>query len=197
MIDFILAGIIAVSCIYGFLNGGAEAVSNAVLTSGQTAVTLTMSILGAMATWGGVMKLAEKSGLTDKIANLISPIIRLIFQGIDKNSAAFRAIAMNITANMFGLGNAATPLGIEAMKELKKEENCGEVASRNMILLTVINTSSIELIPSTVAALRLTYGSKAPMEILPCVLMVSVLSLTAAIACAYAFDGIRRRKKRE
>lgn len=197
MIDFILAGIIAASCIYGFLNGGAEAVSNAVLTSGQTAVTLTLSILGAMATWGGIMKLAEKSGLTDKIASLISPIIKLIFRGIDKNSTAFKAIAMNITANMFGLGNAATPLGIEAMNALKKEENCSEVVSRNMILLTVINTSSIELIPSTVAALRLTYGSKSPMEILPCVLMVSALSLTAAVTCAYAFDSVGRRKKRE
>ncbi len=194
MIDYILAGIIAVSCIYGFVNGGAEAVSNAVLTSGQSAVTLTLSILGAMATWGGVMKLAEKSGLTDKIACLISPFISLIFRGIDKNSKAFKAIAMNITANLFGLGNAATPLGIEAMKELKKEENCNEIASRNMVLLTVINTSSIELIPSTVAALRLTYGSMSPMDILPCVLMVSILSLTAAVTCVYLFDGIGRKK---
>ncbi|MCD7803886.1 MAG: spore maturation protein A [Oscillospiraceae bacterium] len=195
MIDFILAGIIAVSCVYGFFNGGAEAVSNAVLTSGQTAVTLTLSILGAMATWGGVMKLAEKSGLTDRIARLISPVIGLIFRGLDKNSKAFKAIAMNITANLFGLGNAATPLGIEAMKELKAEENCEDTASRNMVLLTVINTSSIELIPSTVAALRVTYGSGSPMDILPCVLTVSVLSLTAAIMCAYAFDKIGRRKK--
>ncbi len=194
MIDFILAGIIAISCIYGFINGGADVVSNAVLTSGQTAVTLTLSILGAMATWGGVMKLAEKSGLTDKIARLISPFISLIFRGIDKNSKAFKAIAMNITANLFGLGNAATPLGIEAMKELQKEDNCGETASRNMVLLTVINTSSIELIPSTVATLRLKYGSKSPMEILPCVLMVSILSLGAAITCSYVFDGIGRKK---
>ena len=194
MIDFILAGIIAISCIYGFINGGADAVSNAVLTSGQTAVTLTLSILGAMATWGGIMKLAEKSGLTDKIARLISPFISLIFRGIDRNSKAFKAIAMNITANLSGLGNAATPLGIEAMKELQKEDNCGETASRNMVLLTVINTSSIELIPSTVATLRLTYGSKSPMEILPCVLMVSILSLGAAMTCSYVFDGIGRKK---
>ncbi|MCD7822848.1 MAG: spore maturation protein A [Oscillospiraceae bacterium] len=194
MIDYILAGIIAVSCIYGFINGGADAVSNAVLTSGQTAVTLTLSILGAMATWGGVMKLAEKSGLTDRISRLISPVISLIFRGLDKNSKAFKAIAMNITANLFGLGNAATPLGIEAMKELKKEEGSNDKASRNMVLLTVINTSSIELIPSTVAALRLTYGSSSPMDILPCVLMVSVLSLLAAIICAYAFDGVWRKK---
>ncbi|MCC8195573.1 MAG: spore maturation protein A [Ruminococcus sp.] len=195
MIDFILAGIIAVSCVYGFFNGGAEAVSNAVLTSGQTAVTLTLSILGAMATWGGIMKLAEKSGFTDRIARLISPVVSLIFRGLDKNSKAFKAIAMNITANLFGLGNAATPLGIEAMKELKAEENCEDTASRNMVLLTVINTSSIELIPSTVAALRLTYGSRSPMDILPCVLTVSVLSLTTAIVCAYAFDKMGRRKK--
>ncbi len=194
MIDYILVGIIAVSCIYGFINGGAEAVSSAVLTSGQTAVNLTLSILGAMATWGGVMKLAEKSGLTDKIARLISPVISLIFKGIDKNSKAFKAIAMNITANLFGLGNAATPLGIEAMKELKNEESCGDTASRNMVLLTVINTSSIEIIPSTVAALRLAYGSTSPMDILPCILMVAVLSLTTAVTCAYAFDWIGRKK---
>lgn len=195
MINYILAGMILLSCVYGIISNDAASLSNAVISSGQTAVELILSIIGAMATWGGIMKIAQRSGLTDKITKLISPFLRLIFRGLDQGSEAFKAIAMNVAANIFGLGNAATPLGIEAMRALEKEENCGETASRNMILLAVVNTSSVELIPTTVAALRLARGSSAPLDILPCVLTVSLLSLAVSVIFVYIFDGKRKGEK--
>lgn len=190
-----MAALIAISCIYSFHSGGINEVSNAVITSGTTAVDLILTIIGAMATWGGIMKICQASGLTDKITKFISPILKLIFRGIDEHSKAFKAIAMNITANIFGLGNAATPLGIEAMRALEEEENCGDTASRNMIILTVFNTSSVEIIPTTVAAMRLSFGSASPMDILPCVLLVSVISLGISILTVYLFDNGKKAGK--
>ena len=171
MINYILFFIILFSCGYSIVTGSIDDVSNAALSSGTTAVTLILAIIGSMATWGGIMRVAQESGLTDKITKLISPILKRIFKGVDEKSAAFKAIAMNISANIFGLGNAATPLGIEAMRALEADEKCGDTASRNMILLAVFNTSSIEIIPTTVAALRIAHGSSSPLDI--CLLYTS------------------------
>lgn len=192
---YLLSALIAVSCIYSFYTGGFNQVSNAVITSGTTAVELILSIIGVMATWGGIMKIAQDSGLTDKITKLISPILKVVFKGIDEKSKAFKAIAMNIAANIFGLGNAATPLGIEAMRALEEEENCQGIATRNMIILTIFNTSSLEIIPTTVAAMRLSYSSKSPLDILPCVLLISAVSLVVSILTVYLFDKGKRAEK--
>ena len=188
MLNFVIVFMIAAAVIYGFAVGGIEEVSNAVFQSGEEAVTLTLTLVGSMAIWGGIMRVAQASGLTDKIARLMMPILVRLFKGLDKNSRAMQAISMNITANLFGLGNAATPLGIEAMKRLEQEEKTGEVASKNMILFAVLNTSSVELIPATVATLRLTYGSREPMIILPCVLLVSLMSVAVCITLVNIFN---------
>ena len=188
MLNFVIVFMIAGAVIYGFAVGGIEEVSNAVFQSGEEAVTLTLTLVGSMAIWGGIMRVAQASGLTDKIARLMMPILVRLFKGLDKNSRAMQAIAMNITANLFGLGNAATPLGIEAMKRLEQEEKTGEVASKNVILFAVLNTSSVELIPATVATLRLTYGSREPMIILPCVLLVSLMSVAVCITLVNIFN---------
>lgn len=188
MLNFVIVFMIAAAVIYGFAVGGIEEVSNAVFQSGEEAVTLTLTLVGSMAIWGGIMRVAQASGLTDKIARLMMPILVRLFKGLDKNSRAMQAIAMNITANLFGLGNAATPLGIEAMKRLEQEEKTGETASKNMILFAVLNTSSVELIPATVATLRLAYGSREPMVILPCVLLVSLMSVAVCITLVNIFN---------
>ncbi len=192
MLNFVIIIMIAVAVIYGFLTGGIEAVSNAVFESGEEAVTLTLTLVGSMAVWGGIMRIAQASGLTDKISKLMMPMLTKLFKGLDKNSKALKAIAMNVTANLFGLGNAATPLGIEAMKALEAEEKTGEEASRNMILFAVLNTSSVELIPATVATLRLTYGSREPMVILPCVLIVSLMSVSVCITLVNVFNRSKK-----
>lgn len=188
MLNFVIVFMISAAVIYGFAVGGIEEVSNAVFQSGEEAVTLTLTLVGSMAIWGGIMRVAQASGLTDKISRLMMPILVRLFKGLDKNSRAMQAISMNITANLFGLGNAATPLGIEAMKRLEQEEKTGEVASKNMILFAVLNTSSVELIPATVATLRLAYGSREPMVILPCVLLVSLMSVAVCITLVNIFN---------
>ena len=187
MIGIIATVMIAVSVVYSAFFGGIDGVSNAVISSGESAVSLLLSIIGAMATWGGVMRIAQNSGITNAVARVLKPLIKLLFRNIEEKSETFSAIAMNITANLFGLGNASTPLGIKAMKELEKSEQAGETATTNMIMLAVVNSCSVQLVPTTVAALRLANGSASPFEILPCVLIVSVASFIVSVLCVKLF----------
>lgn len=163
------------------INGGMDTLSTSMVSACEDAVSLFLSLLGIMAFWGGVMNIAKESKLTDKIAAVLSPILRLVFKGLGKASNAFSAITLNITANMMGLGNAATPLGIEAMKELKKEEGLDNKPSKNIAVLTLFNTASIQIIPTTVAAIRSKYQSANPMEIILPVLFTSFASLIIGI----------------
>ncbi len=175
---------VIVSILYSIFSGNIRDVSNAILEEGVNAVELSFYMMGGMCVWGGVMRIAEKSGITDFISKVFSPILKLIFRELDYNGKAFKAMCMNITANLLGLGNAATPFGIEAMKELEKEEKTTDTASPNMILFTVLNTASITLIPSTVASLRLKHGAESPFDILPAVLINSIISVTVALTVA-------------
>lgn len=192
MMNVIFAAMIIFSVICGIAGGRSGEVSDAAINSCVTAVELFIYLIGGMCMWGGLMRIAEKSRLTDKLAAAFRPIGRQIFKDIDLNGKAFHAICLNITANMLGLGNAATPLGIEAMKALENEEHSGETATRNMIVFTVLNTASITLIPTTVASLRSKHGSAAPMEIFPCVLATSAIALAAGLITAITLDGISR-----
>ena len=194
MLNYIFAILIISAFISGIISGNIGAVSEAVLTESVSAVDLGIYMLGAMCVWGGVMRVAEKSGITDILSKFFSPFLRFVFKGIDTKGKAFSAICMNITANLLGLGNAATPFGIEAMKELEKEDNCKETASINMIIFAVINTASFTIIPTTVAALRLKNGSENPLEILPAVIITSAITLIVSITFARIFD-FRGRKK--
>ena len=194
MLDCIFAILIISAFVSGIISGNIGAVSEAVLTESVSAVDLGIYMLGAMCVWGGVMRVAEKSGITDILSKFFSPFLKLVFKGIDTKGKAFSAICMNITANLLGLGNAATPFGIEAMKELEKEDNCKETASINMIIFAVINTASFTIIPTTVAALRLKNGSENPLEILPAVIITSAITLIVSITFARILD-FRGRKK--
>ncbi|MBR6695474.1 MAG: spore maturation protein A [Oscillospiraceae bacterium] len=194
MLNCIFAILIISAFVSGIISGNIGAVSEAVLTESVSAVDLGIYMLGAMCVWGGVMRVAEKSGITDILSKFFSPFLKLVFKGIDTKGKAFSAICMNITANLLGLGNAATPFGIEAMKELEKEDNCKETASINMIIFAVINTASFTIIPTTVAALRLKNGSENPLEILPAVIITSAITLIVSITFARILD-FRGRKK--
>lgn len=186
MMKWIFGGMIVLSVIFAFATGNAAEVSNAALNECQNAVQFLLVLLGSMCLWGGFLKIAEKSGLTQIIAKVLSPLTHLLFPSLKKDSKAMTAISMNITANLLGLGNAATPLGITAMKALKEEapgpqEN---TASHSMILFILLNTASIQLLPTTIATLRLQNGSAVPMDILPAVLLTSFLSLLVALFTA-------------
>ena len=188
MMNWVFAIMIIVAVIFGIATGNISDVSNSILDSGSSTIQLFLILLGSMAVWGGIMRIAEKAGITGKIASIFKPVAKLLFRGLDVNGRAFKAITMNITANMLGLGNAATPLGLEAMKRLEEEEKTTETASRNMIMFIILNTASIQIIPTTVATIRLSYGSKNPMDILPAVLITTLCALFVGILMVFLLD---------
>ncbi len=180
--------LIICSTVYGVKAGTLPSVASAVTECGGAAVSLVIGLSGVMAVWGGLINIANRSGFSALLTKTAKPIICKIFKGLNYDSAALNAITMNITANLLGLGNAATPLGLKAMKLLEEEEGAADRPSKNMTLLAVINACSIQIIPTTVAAVRSGAGSKSPMEILPCVLAVSAISLSVALLAAEVLE---------
>lgn len=187
MMKWIFTAMIAVSVSFGAFSGRIGAVSNAAIEGGNAAVTLILSLTGSLCLWSGVMQVAEDAGLTEIIAKILSPLTRRLFPGLKKGSETLRAISMNITANLLGLGNAATPLGIAAMRHLAEENGGNQTASDNMVTFVVLNTASIQLIPTTISALRLSHGAANPLDILPATLLTSVISLMVGLLFARLF----------
>ncbi len=185
MMNKIFSIIIILSVAYGIYSGNFSEMSDSLLNDPSSAVDLVIFLTGSMCLWGGLMRIAEKAGITEYLAMLFRPAAKLLFKGLDLNSRAFRYICMNVTANILGLGNAATPLGIEAMKELEKahisEGGDPLYASDDMVTFTVLNTASLTLIPTTCAAVRAKYGSASPMEIFPAVVVTALAALTASL----------------
>ncbi|MGI5894205.1 MAG: nucleoside recognition domain-containing protein [Candidatus Merdivicinus sp.] len=180
--------------IAGIFSGKMEVVSGAAIQRCADAVPLVLSLTGMLCLWSGLMEIAERSGLTKKIAALFRPLTSLLFPALRKDAEVCGLIAMNITANLLGLGNAATPLGLAAMSRLPVLPDGS--ASREAITLVVLNTCSIQLIPATTAAIRLAMGSNSPMEILIPTLAASALalivSLTLVFICAHIFPDQRK-----
>lgn len=191
MLNHIWAGIIIISVICAMATGKIPELSNSVLNGANEAINLAISILGTMCLWSGIMKIAEKSNMTQKIAKILNPLIKLIFPDCPPESNCAKAICMNFTANFFGLGNAATPFGIEAMKEMKKLSKNSE-ASNSMIMFIVINTASLQLIPTMLCGLRQRHGSENAMKILPVLWLTSFLSLVFGIVLTKCFESKRR-----
>lgn len=177
----IVAIITSISIFLGFYNNKLYNITNSVMDNTDKTIQLILTISGTMALWGGLMNIVKESKLDEKISSLLKPLLKLIFSKLNLSGAAYKAITLNVTANLLGLGNAATPLGIDAMKKLKEEENIKNYPSKNMAMFTILNTSSIQLIPSTIAAIRYSHGSKSPMDILPAVLISSFISLLCSI----------------
>lgn len=173
-----------------------EELSQAVITAGNSGVELALKLLGMLCMWSGMMKIAERSGLTKALGRCMYPLLRLIFPTLEKDSEAAGAISMNLTANIMGLGNAATPLGINAMRCLQRSNPSPLCADDNMIFFVVMNTAAMHIIPTAVALLRNEYGSAAPMDIMPAAWLNSALALFAGLLAAKIFAGLSRRKRR-
>ena len=181
MLNYIWVGMLLVGFVIGLLNGRIEEVTNAAFTSAGRAVELGIGLMGVMCLWSGLMKIMEKSGLIHGLARLVRPVLKILFREIKDNDKAIGAIVMNLAANFMGLGNAATPLGIKAMGELQKVNMRKGTASDAMCMFLVLNTSAIQLIPTTVIALRNDAGSAAPSEITACVWVASVAATVTGI----------------
>ena len=185
MMTWLFAGLVVLAVCFGAGTGRMGEVSGAALAGCGDAVELFLTLLGTMALWGGAMRVAEKAKVTEKLAGLLWPVLSKLFPDVKKGSGAAKAICMNVISNIFGLGNAATPLGLLAMQEMQRDNPTPDTASDSMVNFLVLNTACIQLIPTTTAALRAKYGSGAPLEILPCVLVTSLCSLALALMMAF------------
>ncbi|MCD8024230.1 MAG: hypothetical protein LUE64_01705 [Candidatus Gastranaerophilales bacterium] len=181
--NYIFVFLILVSIVTGALTGRLENVINEMFSSLTRAVEIAISLIGIMSFWLGLVKIAQKSGLIQFFSKLISPLLCFIFNELPKNSPAFSNIALNISANAFGLANAATPFGIKAMKDLKKEntKQKSETATNSMCLFLAMNTAGFQLVPAAVLAILALYGNENPSEIIMPAFIVTFSSFIFAI----------------
>lgn len=186
--NYIWGGLIVISIIFGTINGKLDEVTNAMFSSVKNAVEIALALIGIMAFWLGIVKIAQKTELVSGFAKLISPILRLIFNELPKTSPAFSNIALNFSANMLGLANAATPFGIKAMQDLQKEAaNAGkkrDTASNSMCIFLGMNTAGFQLIPASVIAILLAAHADNPTEIILPTLIVTSIAFVCAIIIA-------------
>ena len=186
--NYLWAGMLLLGIVYGSLRGRMPDITEAALASSKEAISLCITLMGAMCFWVGMMKIAEKSGLLSALAKKLEPMLLFLFPAIRKEKKAKEYIATNIIANIFGLGWAATPAGLKAMKELQKcsGEPAG-VASREMCTFLIINISSLQLIPVNMIAYRSQYGSANPALIVgPGILATFISTVAAVIFCLVA-----------
>ncbi|MBW9171719.1 nucleoside recognition domain-containing protein [Clostridium estertheticum] len=184
MINIIWFLILTLGIGIGMLTGKGEIVSKALVSSTSSSVELVMSLVGMMCLWCGIMKIAQKSGLTDKLAKVLSPILKIIFKETSKNNKVMSSITMNLTANMMGLSNAATPFGIKAMEEMQKINIEKDTASNDMALFLVLNAACIQFLPTTVISIRAAYNSQNPaIIIIPAIITTGVASVLGVVYC--------------
>ncbi|MGB9840133.1 nucleoside recognition domain-containing protein [Thermovenabulum sp.] len=179
--NFIFFFFVFTGIVLSAITGKTDAVTQAVFESSKYTVELCFGLIGSISFWMGLMKIAEESGLIEKIASFFKPVMKKLFPDIPSNHPAMGAMAMNFAANLLGLGNAATPLGLKAMKELQNLNPKKDTASNAMCTFLVINTSSITLIPTTTLALMKASGSDNPSAIIGTTLMATLCSTIAGI----------------
>ncbi|GGD69524.1 nucleoside recognition domain-containing protein [Paenibacillus nasutitermitis] len=182
MVNWIWLFFIAVSFVAAVINGRMEALTEAAFEGAKSGVTVSFGLISVMVLWLGIMRIAEDAGLLRKMASLLQPIVRFLFPDVPKGHPALGYIMSNMSANILGLGNAATPMGIKAMQELQKLNPDKETATPAMCTLLALNTSSITLVPTTLIAIRMTYGSAHPAEIVGTTLAATLVATAAAIA---------------
>lgn len=190
VMSWVWAALVCASVICAAVNGRASALSAAVMQGAQGGVTLAISIAGSLCLWAGIGRAMERSGLTEKLSRLLRPVMRRLFPSTREDSALAGALSTNICANFLGLGNAATPPGIEAARRLAARSP-GQ-ASDELCRLIVLNTASIQLIPANVAAVRSSLGCATPFDILPAVWLTSLCSAGLGLAAAWALGRLRR-----
>ncbi|MBU5255964.1 nucleoside recognition domain-containing protein [Tissierella praeacuta] len=190
MINFIWAGLLIIGFVVGAITGNIEAVTNAAIDSARTGVDLALGLIGIMTLWLGLMKIAEDSGLVEKLAKALKPLMVWLFPDVPADHPAMGAMIMNIAANMLGLGNAATPLGLKAMKELQELSDDKETATDAMVTFLAINTSSVTLIPATTIGILVLSGAKNPTEIIGPTLVATTVSTIVAIIASKVFQKL-------
>ncbi len=184
MLNIIWPIFIIISYLYAIFTGRVNEINNSVFESCESAVKLTITFLGTMCLWSGIMQIAKKTTLIDKLTNFLNPIMKILFPEIQKQNPVHKEISMNMVANILGLGNAATPLGLKAMKTLQKENPKKDTLTNPMAMFIIINTASIQIIPTTVIAIRNSLGSTNPTSIIIPVWVATICAAVAGITAA-------------
>lgn len=192
VLSFFWTGMLAFSLMASLFCGTADALATAALEGAKSGVTLMLSMAGALCLWSGLLKVMEQSGITSLLAKFFRPLLGRLFPKTATDERAMGYLCGNFTANLLGLGNAATPMGIKAVERMGEISHSAH-ATDEMIRLVVLNTASVQLIPSTVCALRASLGAAAPFRILPAVWLTSILSVSAGLFAAGCFGRFFRR----
>ncbi|MBQ8797463.1 MAG: spore maturation protein A [Oscillospiraceae bacterium] len=192
VMSWIFTGMVAVALIFSIVLGNGEALASAVTQGAQSGVTLVISMAGAVCLWTGVAKVMEKAGIMNGLSWLLRPILHRLFPSTKSDSKLAGSLSANICANLLGLGNAATPMGIQAAQRLASKSNTG-IAGNELCRLVVLNTASIQLIPTTVAAVRSSLGCVSPFDILPAVWVTSFCSASAGLLAAWCLGKLWRK----
>lgn len=194
MMNYVWSGMILLACMFGVFTGNLQTVTAGALDGAEAAVKMILSLLGMMCLWTGLLEVAKRSGLTRALAKAAKPLIRILFPRLKADGAAASAIVMNMIANFLGLSNAATPLGLKAMQELDKLNGGSSRATDEMCMFIVINTASINLIPTTLITLRHAAASSDPFAIMVPVWICSILSVAAGVLAVKFF--VRREESK-
>ena len=184
MLNIIWPIFIIISFIYAIFSGNVEKLNNSIFESAKNAVELTITFFGTVCLWNGIMQIAKETTLMEKITKILQPVMKILFPNIEKNDEANKEMSMNIVANILGLGNAATPLGLKAMKTLQKQNEKKDTLTDTMMMFIIINTASIQLIPTTVIAIRSSLGAQEPIKIIVPVWIATICAAIAGIITA-------------
>jgi len=184
-------GMVVLSLLFGLYNGTLEAVSAAAMEGAEAAVQLCVSMAGILCLWTGVMEIMDRCGMTGALSALFRPLLRRLMPRAAEDEETLAALSANLSANLLGLGNAATPLGIRAARRMARQARDG-VATDELCLLVVLNTASIQLLPTTIAGVRSACGAAAPFDILPAVWLASAISVVAGLTAAKLFSRLGR-----
>ena len=179
MLNIVWPIFIIISFSYAIFMGNLEELNNSIFNSTNEAIELSINLLGTMCLWNGIMQIAKDTDLIEKLTKFLKPIIKFLFPDLKNNTKIQKEISMNMIANILGLGNAATPLGLKAMESMQKENKEKDTLTNSMMMFIVINTASIQIIPTTVIAIRNSLGSENPTSIM---FPVWIATIAAAIA---------------
>ena len=191
MINYLFAAFFVIGITYGLATGNLD-IGTEMLTASHNSLELILSIIPVICLWLGIMNIAKKSGLLDKLAQVLTPILKIIFPEIPKDSPCFSYIGSNIIMNMLGLGNAATPFGLKAIKEMQALNTKKDTATRSMITFLVMNTASVTIMPTTIISLRMLYGSISPEAIIPYIIITSSLSCMIGLIIDRLFYVVKK-----
>ena len=195
MLNIVWPVFIIISFTFAIFSGNLEKLNSSIFESTTDAINLSINLLGTICLWNGIMQIANKTTIIDKLVNFLNPIIKLLFPEMKKNKEIQKEISMNMIANILGLGNAATPLGLKAMKSMQKENKNKNTLTNSMAMFIVLNTASIQIIPTTVIAIRNSLGSENPTSIVFPIWIATICAAVAAITATKIFIKFSKKEK--